>query len=139
MKTTLKALCNSSDIPAPLIRAVVRQLGGWESFQESAPDINNHGLSGGFSGFTYYTDTVAFARKNRATIAQMAENDARDFFGQGVLEMIQGFPCLQGDFTQAEIARCLYGRSNDTHIMNALAWYAGESVARVYCDLCEQA
>ena len=138
MKTTLKALCNSSDIPAPLIRAVVRQLGGWESFQESAPDINNHGLSGGFSGFTYYTDTVAFARKNRAAIAQLAERDADDF-GQGVLEMIQGFRCLQGGYTQAEIAKCLYGRGDDTQILNALAWYAGESVARAYCDLCEQA
>ena len=48
MKTpTLKNLVASSNIPAPLIHAVVRQMGGWETFTNYAPDIARHGIDGG--------------------------------------------------------------------------------------------
>ena len=37
--TTLAKLIESTYIPAGLVRAVVRQFGGWESFTESAPEV----------------------------------------------------------------------------------------------------
>jgi len=37
----------------------------WESFKNSAPDISDHGISGGFRGFIYYADTVKFAQENK--------------------------------------------------------------------------
>ena len=43
---TLKSLVEKSHINEKLIRAVVRQIGGWESFTQSAPDITNHGIDG---------------------------------------------------------------------------------------------
>ncbi len=137
-KLTLASLCEQSNIPASLIRAVVRQMGGWESFTESAPDICRGGIGGGFNGFIYNADTEPFARHNRGAIAQMAAQQAADF-GTSITEMIQGFGCFRHDKdkpTDAEIGSALYAGKdiNDASILNALAWYAGEEVSRAYCD-----
>jgi hypothetical protein len=138
MKATLSSLIKSAEhIPAPLVRAVVSQLGGWESFKGSAHDITNHGISGGFCGFIYHSDTCQFARKHRADIALLAEEQASQF-GEDVLTMIQNFNCVGKDYSTGEIGRCLYGRGDDTQILNGLAWYAGEEVSRAYTDLLER-
>lgn len=71
-KTTQQQLIESTNIPASLVQAVVRQMGGWESFTESAPDICRGGIDGGFNGFIYNADTEPFARRNREAIAEMA-------------------------------------------------------------------
>lgn len=135
-KATLTGLIEATNIPESLVRAVVRQMGGWSSFIESAPDICRGGIDGGFGGFIYYTDTEPFARRNRAAIAQMAEEQARDF-GSSVIEMIQGFGCFRNGSkpTDSDIGSALYaGKDKEMPILNALAWYAGEEVARAYCD-----
>ena len=137
---TLTHLIENSSIPEPLIRAVVRQIGGWSSFKESAPDIANHGVDGGFGGFIYYSDTVKFAKRNMGSIRQLAREQAEEF-GMGTLEMIQGFACLGDDYSIDDIGACLYGAGgseDDTQIYNALTWYAGEEVARAYVDTKEQ-
>jgi hypothetical protein len=138
----LQNLIDNSNIPASLIRAVVKQMGGWQSFTESAPDITNHGIDGGFSGFIYNADTEPFARRNREAIAQMASEQASDF-GTGVIEMIRGFGCFRNGTkpTDEEIGSALYAgkdAKDGMPVLNALAWYAGEEVARAYCDLLEQ-
>lgn len=133
---TLKSFIAASHLPASLIRAVVRQLGGWESFTESAPDIARYGIDGGFGGFIYTDETVAFFRKNREAIVNLAKDQADDL-GVGVLEMISNFNCLRGDCTIDEIGETLFGRTPDDQIANALAWYAGEEVARSYVDFIE--
>lgn len=141
---TLASLCESTNIPAALVRAVVRQLGGWKSFKESAPDIVRGGIDGGFSGFIYNRDTEAFAKRHRRHIAAMASAQADDF-GTGVFEMIRGFGCFRNYSTKPtdeEIGMALYaGREpeNSAPVLNALAWYAGEEVARAYVDLLENA
>lgn len=134
----MKKFIAQSHLPASLIRAVVRQLGGWESFKESALDITNHGIDSGFHGFIYYSDTVEFFRKNRSTIIELAKSQADDF-GVGLLEMVANFNCLRGDYTIDEIGQTLFGTSRqmDDSIANAMAWYAGEEVARAYVDYCE--
>jgi len=53
MKPTLKNLIVDSNIPSKLVRAVVRQSGGWQSFTESAQDVVNRGAESGFNGFSY--------------------------------------------------------------------------------------
>lgn len=166
-KVTLATLIEQSNIPASLIRAVVRQMGGWQSFTESAPDICRGGIDGGFHGFIYHADTLPFTKRNRAAILELAKSQADDF-GQDVIEMVAGFNCLGGrtvqnrmsghgswipdpqreqerrkilgEYTES-VARCLYGgrtSDDDTEVLNALAWYAGEEVAREYCRLTEQ-
>lgn len=137
-KVTLGMICDSSNIPDSLIRAVVRQAGGWESFCEMAPDICRGGIDGGFHGFIYHSETHPFAKRNRKAIAQMASEQARDL-GVGVIEMIKGFGCFRNDKpTDEEIGSALYAGRNaedGLDVLNALAWYAGEEVARAYCDL----
>jgi hypothetical protein len=142
-KFTLANLCKSTNIPTPFVRAVVRQMGGWEYFTEHAPDITRHGIDSGFNGFIYNTETEAFAKRNRESIAAMAKEQASDF-GTSIIEMIQNFGCFRnGDKpTEADICTALYGgreQEGTSNVLNALAWYAGEEVSRAYCDMIENA
>src|SRR6185503_7918099 len=165
-KPCLAALIEATNIPASLVRAVVRQMGGWETFTQSAPDICRGGIDGGFNGFIYYRDTEAFAKRNRADILTLAKDQASDL-GESVLDMVAGFGCLGGstirnrmsghatwisdsqkDYERRKIlsqyheavGAALFAGKNlqdGENVLNALAWYAGEEVARAYCDLCE--
>lgn len=139
---TIKSMINNSNIPASLIRAVVRQFGGFDSFKESTQDVNNHGISGGFHGFIYYSDTCAFYARNRKDIGVLCRQMA-DELDEGLIEMINDFNCLRLDSCEnylEEIGKTLYGNKSqhDTQVANALAWFAGEEVCRLYCDLLEQ-
>ena len=146
MKTmTLKSFIKNSSIPATLIRALVKNMQGWDSFKESAQDVVDHGASCGFGSFIYYTDTMAFTAKNRSAIAAYTYEQAKDIGYTDEIEMILSFKCLQDyndPITTSEIAKALYGRLADTDtktiIYNALAWYALEEVARAYCDMLER-
>jgi hypothetical protein len=136
-KPTLGGLVESTNIPESLVRAVVRQMGGWESFTRWSPDICRGGIDGGFNGFIYYADTMKFAKKNKEAIRSLAIQQAEEF-GLGVVEMIKGFGCFKnGGVTEAEIIDGLAGIAHPmgTNVLNALAWYAGEEVARAYCDM----
>ena len=139
----MKTLIANSSIPATLVRAVVKNMNGWESFKESAQDVVDHGAACGFGNFIYYTDTIVFTAKNRKAIVELAAQQAADFGDSSEIEMILGFNCLRNDdLTISDIARALYGRLTDDDkkpmIYNALAWYALEEVARAYCDLVGQ-
>lgn len=131
----MKAFIAHSHIDATLIRSTVRQFGGWKYFKESAQDIANHGAAGGFSGFTYYSDTVPFAKRNKAAIIAYAENIAQELGESGAVECIASFQCLK-HYSQAEVAEGLYNPRSEakTDIFNALAWFALEEVARSYVD-----
>ena len=136
---TLKEFINNSHLDEKLIRATVKQFGGWESFVESAQDVANHGIDGGFHGFVYYVDTVKFAKKFRKLIVDMAKQLAEDIGDGGAFALIAGFNCFQGNkFSEGDIAEAIYTQTEDTQaVMNALAWFAGEEVARSYCDILE--
>ena len=125
-----------SHISAKLIRAVVRQSGGWDSFTEMAEDITNHGVGGGFHGWIYHSDTVPFAKRNQAAIMEMAQQMADDL-GEPLYRMIGGFNCLK--MAEGEVAEAIHNpRSDDrVQVFNALAWFAAEEVARSYCDIKE--
>jgi len=102
------------------------------------PDIARHGIDGGFHGFIYYVDTVAFFKRNKKAILAMADEYARDFGYSGALELFASFNCMNG-FTQDEIARAIYAGKGacKEQIINCLAWFAGEEVSRAYYDICE--
>ena len=133
-KLTLKAFINQTNIPDKLIRATVRQASGdWELFKESAADIANYGASGGYGGFIYYSDTVPFAKRNLKEIIELAEQQAAEFGESDAYAMIAGFNCLKkGKLTGGRAALAIAQPNNDQHVdvMNALAWYALEEVAR---------
>lgn len=132
MKKTLKNFIEYSSIDAKLIRAVVRQSGGWLSFQESAPDIANHGIAGGFSGWIYYTETCQFYAKNQSSIVKLVEYQSEEHDYKSAQDMVKGFSFI--DATLSEIGKTLYGnkRQHDIQVANALAWFAAESVVSEY-------
>ena len=136
---SIKEFAKQSNIQESLIRAVIRQMGGFESFKQSAEDVVNIGADCGFSGFIYYTDTVRFFNNNRADIVNMAKEMA-DQIDEGVLEMVQSFNCLGKDYSLDEIGQTLYGSKRDvnTQIANALAWFALEEVCRSYVYISEE-
>lgn len=139
---TIKKMIEQSNIPAKLIRSTIKQFGGFDAFRESAPDVANHGISGGFHGFIYYADTVPFFRRNRKEIIKMSTEQAKEVTDRGgMLEMVAGFNCMTSlEVTPDEIARAIYTGKGECadQILNCLAWYAGEEVARLYCDLVNQ-
>lgn len=145
---TIKAFVQQTNIPERLVRAVIRAVGGFESFTAMAPDVCNHGADGGFSGFIYYADTVKFTRKNKKDILKLAADMAADIMVNGdEYQLIADFNALKSHgFTVGDVARALHGRApygdddagyNMRQIYNVLAWFALEEVARAYCDQLE--
>ena len=125
-----------------LTNAVIEQLGFEEleneELRSTLQDITNNGADGGFGGFIYYSETNQFARENMHLIMDQVKKLA-DAFGETPLEMISSFRCLQGDkIDPLEIASIIYERTSpesqadgtETVVLNALAWFALEEVAR---------
>ena len=119
----------------PLKRAVMLQFGDSESFYESVPDIANYGASGGVNGFIYYTETMAFTKRNKAKIMQCLEELSSDC-GESIISMLSQWKCLKG-LTQREIMEGLYNPKSDdkTAVYNGLALYALEDVAHIVYDM----
>lgn len=132
---TIKQLCEVSNIPSRLIRSVIRQFGGWESFKESARDVYNHGIDGGYSGFIYYTETVAFTKRNKSNVLLLCKDMADELGEGGIISLLSNFGCLKG-YSQEDIADGLFNPKSDERvtIYNALAWFAAEEVCRDYCE-----
>lgn len=131
---TISKFCEQSNIPADLIRATVRQAGGWDSFKEMAEDVTNNGAAGGFHGFTYYRDTEAFTKRNKDSILRTAKEMAEDM-GEELYTMIGGFNCLKISPTDAAEAIHNPRSEQRTTVYNALAWFALEEVSRSYADM----
>ena len=131
----ISTVCREHAEYAALVRAVVKALHGTESIE----DINSHGIDGGYGEFCYYSDTVAFYFRHRASIVALAESLANEL-EEGTVEMVRNFNCLVDtstrdrtpDYSEREIAMALYGRKNDELgvIYNALSWFAAEEVCQ---------
>ena len=134
---TLKDFVALTCLPPKLVRAVVQQVGGWREFEDRAPDVVNHGADGGFSGFIYYTDTVAFAKRHKAPILAAAKDVDDTSSSVGIIRFVAGFRCVEE--TEEDIAKAIFSGRGDavTRVYNALAWFALEEVSRAYVDCLE--
>lgn len=112
-----------------LINAVIRRVG-----LDNVNDIVNHGISGGYSGFIYYKDTVQFWRKYRNDITTHMKKFAADL-GENMSDFLSSFHCFQG-YNQDELLEAFYGNYNEEYITiyNVFAWYAAEEVCRMIYD-----
>lgn len=140
-KPTLSLFIAESGLNASLVRSAVRQCGGWEMFKDTARNLQHSscGALGGFCGFIYYTETVAFTKRNKKAILEMCKEQAEECYGKGysVWQFIAGFNCVDCDAEQVVIALYTGKGDNVTEVYNALAWYALEEVSRRYCDILE--
>jgi hypothetical protein len=91
-------------------------------------DVCRGGAAAGWTGFTYYSDTVSFFNENKVAICELAENMA-DNIGHSLIDMVASFNML--DATEKEIAMTLYGKEDDAdkYVANSLAWFALEELA----------
>jgi len=141
MKTpTLKQFIENSTIPAKLIRATVKQCGGWgwEYFTERAADCAKNGANTGvFNGFIYYTDTVAFTKRNKADILTHVEAAAWGDDSMNAITLIASLNSI--DLTVVEVAEAIYNprSENRQEVFNALAWFCAEEVSRAWVDYLE--
>jgi hypothetical protein len=87
-------------------------------------DITKHGLVGGFSGLTYYTETIAFHDEYETEIWDMLYTDAQDQ-GLTVMELIASF---NGQKDVVSIYQ----------FKNLLTWYAVERVCNEIVNEAEE-
>ena len=120
--------------------------GSWDSLKELSAKFENcaeHGADGGFSGFIYYNETIAFFRKNRTDIASHIEQTAAEF-GTDIFSMVQGFGVFHNSEkpTPTEIGKALWDKSQTypdlTSLYNVFAWYALEEVSRTWYRYLEE-
>ena len=141
-KPKMSDFLKAANINPKLTSAVIRQFGGWEDFKEKAPDVSNHGIQGGYCGFIYYVETAAFVKKHKKLIIENIVQLA-DEIGENFAKVIADFNCLKkSGITENDVITALmYPRSCEeytvTQVYNALAWYAGETVALEYVDYLE--
>ena len=133
----IKDIIENENISAKLIRSTIKQFGGYEDFKEKASDVYNRGIDGGFRGFIYHKDTVAFYRRNKKEIIELAISQAEES-GEDILTMISNFNCIRGLYTTNKIFTAL-SRYDEEYIQlyNCLAWYVAEEVVRAYMYLVE--
>lgn len=115
-----------------LINAVIKQLGGTDSLN----DIRNHGMSGGFGGFIYYSETHEFTRKNRKQIVELLEDTANQL-GEDIVSMVGNFGVFRTNKMDNDDKKDLYkllggGMPEQGTITNLMAWFAAEEVARMF-------
>jgi len=133
MKSKAQVIKDNSD-KKTIINAVIRSLGSVDSVQ----DVNSHGMEAGFSGFTYYSDTHAFAMRHRKAIVSMLEESA-DMLGEDVVAMVASFGVFRRNPMDNNDRKELYrfiggGKCDQSTITNLMAWFAAEEVCRMFED-----
>ncbi len=101
-------------------------------------DVVNNGADGGFPNFIYHNDTCKFARNYIDEIYKHLK-EVGESLGECPLKMVTNFNCLRDSKpTVFEVADVIHGRADkatindgmETAILNALAWFTLEEVAR---------
>lgn len=121
-----------------LQQIVIEQLGFSElgnDCKQTLSDIANHGVSGGFGGFIYHSDTIKFFDDNRSLIlAELASFG--DDLGESAPDMVKNFGCLDSnDFETMQAVDAVLmdieceNEGDEVQVKNALSWWACEHVA----------
>lgn len=108
-----------------------------EDSYQSLLDVANHGASGGFGGFIYYSELYEFVCKNQEKLVEALSEDASDM-GEGLFEFIKNFNFLRQNYDssdsgdlEVELAKTLFGKPDIElgTINSVLGWYALERIA----------
>jgi hypothetical protein len=138
---------NHSNWSASTVRHVIEALGfdldagdaGLAELSGNLADCAQYGADGGFSGFVYYSETIAFFKANRRDIVRNLESMAEEL-GEEVFEMVKNFGVFSHSTPPAsgEIGKALWdsGKIHEglTSLYNVFSWFALEEIARVWSD-----
>jgi hypothetical protein len=117
-----------------------RSNGGLESLKGLSgylADCSKHGADGGFPGFIYYCDTLAFFRRNRQDIIKNLELMAVEA-EEDIIGMVQGFGVFRYDTPPSanDIGRALWGsgtlKDDLISLYNVFSWFTLEEISRVW-------
>ena len=108
-------------------------------FNDLSTEFENcaeHGANCGFSGFIYYSETIAFFMANRKDIVSHMEQAAA-YLGTDIISMVQGFGVFRNcdKPKTSEIGQALWGNKRYTELTelyNVFAWYALEEVSHTW-------
>ena len=132
-------IASATTIHPSLVRNVIAKFGGWATFLNVAPDVVRHGMDGGFDGFIYMHETVAFYKANRLAILKLARLHASECDYDTAAQFVSSFGALKLDaFPVTDIDECLLF-DVDSHdgydtVANVMTWYAAEAVCQAYVD-----
>ena len=128
----------------PLLTIAVIEQFGVDSFINYAEDVARHGITGGYSGFTYYNDTEEFYTNNRDLIIEWAKK-FRESIGidDNLVSFVAGFNSMKSSgLTADEIGELIYSNDSEldnfTTFANNMAWGVGEEVCHNYSDFLEE-
>lgn len=116
-----------------------------ESF-DVLSDISNHGADGGYNGFIYTDETVAFWLKHQKDIVKKLNDDVGEMGLSSAIALVSSFKCLNGASIDsiASVIYCVHHTHESLNeiddglmIANALSWYALEDVANAYVSFLE--
>ena len=108
--------------------------------KEVLSNVYNNGADWGVPKFTYYTDTCEFSKNYMNEIYEHLKFVAHEL-GECPFEMVTKFNCLKDSKPLVhEVADVIHGKPDkatindgmETVILNALAWFTLEEVAREY-------
>jgi hypothetical protein len=136
---------NTSSWSAATIRNVITALGynpnaGWESLVElsgNLADCAKHGADGGFSGFIYHRETIAFFLHNRNDIIKNLERTAEEL-GEDIIKMVQNFGIFRYSPppSSGEVGKALWGtrkaQGTLTSLYNVFAWFCLEEISHIW-------
>lgn len=128
-----------------LALAVIDQLGGWTEAKNTFPDVVgcSSGANGGFHGFTYYADTVAFTKRNLKDVYDYAAEFDKQIEDLGVHRFISSFnmfsrySAAEKREIEEESERLRWGKDNENEyqVADVLAKFTLEECARIFEDL----
>jgi hypothetical protein len=137
---------NNSSWSAATIQNVINSLGynpaddRPESLKElsgNLADCSKHGADGGFSGFCYHSETIAFFLHNRRDIIKNLELMAEEL-GEDIIKMVQGFGVFRCStpLTAGEVGKALWdtGKLQDklTALYNVFSWFCLEEISHTW-------
>jgi hypothetical protein len=136
---------NNSSWSAATVSNVITALGynpraGRESLLElsgNLADCAKHGADGGFSGFIYHRETIAFFFHNRKDIIKNLEISAEEL-GEDIIKMVQNFGVFRYSTppTAGEVGKALWdtGKVQDTltSLYNVFAWFCLEEISNIW-------
>jgi hypothetical protein len=138
-------LTNNSSFSNKTIHAVIVALGyrlshstkkDFRELSQELKEISENGASCGWSGFTYYSDTIAFFKKHRSDIAQQMEQTAAEM-GIDLIAMVQSFGVYRNNDkpTPSEVGKALWNNrieENLSDLYDNFSKYVLEEVANTW-------
>jgi hypothetical protein len=100
-------------------------------------DCAEHGANGGFTGFSYYNDTIKFFKNHRTDIIKHMEQTAAEL-GTDIISMVQNFGIFSNKDKPSisQVGKALWDTSKFykelTDLYNVFSWYTFEEVSRTW-------